>query len=236
MYPGGRGPRSDPGPNFFGTNRKTGKCRAGENPIVSLDILGEIFIPCDLDIGLRIRDLSLVRRPPADEVCVSGCVDCRNDIHPVGLPRFEAGAHGRTTALCVQLLSRDLCSVQRDHGRQTKPLDQFSTDHNLFSGRHAVWRQSDIHAQAAHSILEPRSGRQRVKATGRISCAGAGHSIAAMSASVRLTDSSGTSDHVRFVPRTDVTKYDASLDVGTKKPRTMPGLSSQSQTTIRTFR
>src|SRR5471030_1371051 len=35
---------------------------------------------------------------------------------------------------------------------------------------------------------------------------------------------------------TDVTKYDASLDVGTKKPRTKPGPLSRSQTTIRTAR
>ena len=125
---------------------ETRQSRAGKNPIVSLDVLDEIFIPSDLDISLRIRDLSLVRRPPADEVCVSGCVDCRDDIHRVGLRRFEAGAHGRTTALRVRLLSRDLCSVQCDHGCQTKSLDQFPTDYNLLSRRHAVWRQSEIHA------------------------------------------------------------------------------------------
>jgi hypothetical protein len=112
---------------------ETRQSRAGKNPIVGLDILDEIFIPSDLDISLRIRGLSLVRRPPADEVCVSGRVDRRDDIHPVGLRRFEAGARGRTTALCVRLLSRDLCSVQRDRGCQTKSLDQFPTDHNLLS-------------------------------------------------------------------------------------------------------
>jgi hypothetical protein len=67
-------------------------------------------------------------------------------------------------------------------------------------GRHAVWRRSDIHAQAAHSDLERRSGRQRVKATGWISCTGAGHSIIATSAFARIPDSGRTSRHVCFMP------------------------------------
>jgi hypothetical protein len=183
---------------------ETRQSRAGKNPIVGLDILDEIFIPSDLDISLRLRDLSLVRRPPADEVCVSGCVDCRGDIHPVGLRRFEAGAHGRTTAVCVRLLSRDLCSVQCDHGGQTKSLDQLPTDHNLLSRCHAVWRPSEIHAQAAYSILAHRPGRQGVEATGTIGCARDGHSIAGMSALLRITDSTPTSRYVRVVPLAEV--------------------------------
>ena len=76
-------------------------------------------------------------------------------------------------------IPRDSNSFQCDHRGQAKSLDQSPTDHNLFSGRHAVWRQSDIHAQAAHSIFERGPGRQRVKAISWISRTGGGHSIAA---------------------------------------------------------
>ena len=58
--------------------------------------------------------------------------------------------------LYVSNYLKEILFLSLDNGCQTEALDKFPTDHNLLQGRYRVWRQSEIHAQTAHTILAHR--------------------------------------------------------------------------------